>query len=271
ARHVLPLLMAVLLAACGTPTPVSPIAALPTNAPKLLATVFMSPTPGEAEQRATAFAERPTTTLVPTQTTSPTPYIGVFLGEVDALDDGGVPLVNSGLFDENVGSQLDIPTPVRPVCTIEPELIFGTLWRDNDTARIALGCPTEPIQMFEGAIQVFENGVMYFRPTGDIWAIAPAGAQAGQFWYAATAPEAPAEEQAIIAPDGLRVPTLGFGAVWSAIAGVRDTLGFARTDESAVTAYWQRFEGGSLFRDDTSGQVFILVGIGTSGEAYGPY
>ena len=113
--------------------------------------------------------------------------------------------------------------------------------------------------------------MLYSRPTGDIWVFAPAELQAGRFWYASSAPEAPADEQEIIAPEGLRVPVLGFGAAWRAIAGVRETLGFARTEESTVTAYWQRFEGGSLFRDDTSGQVFILIGIGTSGEVYGPY
>jgi hypothetical protein len=72
-------------------------------------------------------------------------------------------------------------------------------------------------------------------------------------------------------PEGLRLPTLGFGAVWRAVDGVRQTLGFARTDEQAASLTVQKFEGGTLLLDSSAGQVFALVGVGADGIAHGPY
>jgi hypothetical protein len=106
---------------------------------------------------------------------------------------------------------------------------------------------------------------MYWRgDTGEIWAIAPG--TSGRFWFVANAP--PAEETPITAPEGLRVPTLGFGNVWRGVNGVREALGFARTDEQPASFTLQRFQGGTLLKDGSSGQVFALAG---DGVAYGPY
>ncbi len=109
---------------------------------------------------------------------------------------------------------------------------------------------------------------MLFIPGGEIWAIAPA-LPAGRYWYVPLAP--PPQAESISAPEGLRVPVLGFGAVWSSIPGVRDALGFARTDESAASVLVQRFLGGALIQDVSVGQTFALLGSGASGAAYGPY
>ena len=51
---------------------------------------------------------------------------------------------------------------------------------------------------------------------------------------------------------------------------MRQTLGFARTDEQSASLAIQRFDGGALIRDETAGQTFLLVGR-ESGSAYGPY
>lgn len=75
-------LLLIALAACSsslggsenpTPTPVTPV--------KLLATVFVSPTPNAGEREATRLAQpAPTSTPVPTQIPPPTVYVGTFLG-----------------------------------------------------------------------------------------------------------------------------------------------------------------------------------------------
>ena len=69
-------------------------------------------------------------------------------------------------------------------------------------------------------------------------------------------------------PEGLKIPLLGFGAVWFGVDGVRDTLGFARTDEQPVKLAFQRFEGGTLFKDISSDSVFVLL---PDGRAFGPF
>ena len=71
-------------------------------------------------------------------------------------------------------------------------------------------------------------------------------------------------------PGGLKMPQQGFGAVWKAVDGVRQTMGFARLDEQSASLAIQRFDHGALIRDETAGQTFILVGRDT-GSAYGPY
>lgn len=77
-------LLLLALSACGqlggggdaTATPITPI--------KLLATVFISPTPNASEREATRLAQPVmTSTPVPTRTPQATVYVGVFLGAAD--------------------------------------------------------------------------------------------------------------------------------------------------------------------------------------------
>jgi uncharacterized protein with LGFP repeats len=61
---------------------------------------------------------------------------------------------------------------------------------------------------------------------------------------------------------------LGFGAVWRGIDGVQIALGFATTDEQESQISLQRFQGGALLSDRSSGQVFVLYSDSTLA---GPY
>lgn len=81
-RFVLVLVL-IALAACSsgedgtpTPTPVTPV--------KLLATVYIAPTPNAGEREATRLAQPVMTpTPIPTQTPAATVYVGTFLGAAD--------------------------------------------------------------------------------------------------------------------------------------------------------------------------------------------
>jgi hypothetical protein len=258
------MLVCLWVAACqpnAAPTPV--VLETPVE-PKQLATVYMSPTPNAAELEATRLASRPTPTeALPTALPSATPYIGVFLGEAESASDESLPIVNPALFEDEAGFTL--PTEVVASCPVQADPIFGENWRTDPAVAQAMGCPTDAAIQFDGTFQLFERGVMYWRgDNGAIWAIAPG--TSGRFWFVANA--LPAEETPITAPEGLRVPTLGFGNVWRGVAGVRDALGFARTDEQPASFMLQPFQGGTLLIDGSSGQVFALVG---DGVAYGPY
>jgi hypothetical protein len=249
------------LAACQ-PGSSTPTIEAPRVAAKLLATVYISPTPGEVERQATLRAVTPTPSVPPpTPVPSATPYVGVFLGEVE-LDSGAV---NPALLG------LDI-TPVRPTqqvitCEILPNEVFGTTWLQSARTVNALGCPIQIMFGFSGNVQVFERGVMYWRSdSGEIWAIAPGGTSDGQYWYVAEPQEA--STSGIIAPVGLRVPERGFGSVWLTVEGVRDALGFAQTDERRTQIAVQLFDSGSLFLDSESGTVFALL---VDGTVFGPF
>lgn len=252
-------LSACVLAACtAAPTPTAE-SLIPAAQPKLLATVFISPTPDSLQQAATRGASTATPTVLPvSDTPQATPYIGVFLGE--ANPDAGEPN-----YDVTLASPLSLPTLDAPAaaCSIPPDESYGTGWTAAPNVTTNLGCPIEAAASFDGTMQIFERGVMYFRPTGEIWAVAPGAAR---YWYVTAAP--PVEVGEIIAPEGLRAPVLGFGAVWRGVEGVEAALGFARTGEEAAQITLQRFQGGSLLRDRASGQVFILYADGTLS---GPY
>ncbi len=263
--------LSLLLAACSfapanTQPPTLDAAAL-AALPKQLATAELSPTPDESERAATQAARRLTEPPPPTATIPPTPtvYVGVFVSDGGGL--GNAPVVDLSRYEGTLTASTGFVPAPTPACLIPVDPAFGDRWRGDPALENALGCPTEPPAAYIGTTQLFERGVMYYVPTGEIYTIAfaPTG---GRFWYV---PQAPPDQGWIVpAPDGLRVPRFGFGAVWKALDGVRSSVGFARLEEAAASLTVQRFDRGALIRDVSSGQVFALIGSG-SGDAYGPF
>ncbi len=249
------LLMVLLLTACNAlpaPTPTPPSVA---NGAKRLATVYVSPTPDAAQQQATRLAASPTPALVTSPSPTPTVYVGVFLGSSAA---------SAPFIDNTIGS-VDI-TPTRPPvrCALEADEVLGDRWRTEPLVTRGLGCPIEGLFPFDGSRQTFENGVMYGRPDGPTWAIAPG--EPGVYWFVEAPPEAP--EVDVSAPPGLIVPSENFGALWRFRPEIQQALGFARLPIFEATLGFQRFEGGTLFLEAETGQVFALM---TEGLVYGPY
>lgn len=237
---------------------------IPVVQAKLLATVYMSPTPNEAEQQATRTANRPTpeadaSPLTPT----PTVYVGVFLEGEQDLDE--IPYIDPLLINPPGAA---ISENATPTCGLAIDATFGVNWQQNLEAARTLGCPIEVVIPFQGSLQVFERGVMYYQPNGAIWAIAPGGALGGRYWAVTEQLPPVSEIDQVQPPEGLLVPSFGFGSVWYGVTGVRDALGFAQIAEQPANIAYQRFDGGTLLVDKSSGQVFILLGANT---VYGPY
>jgi hypothetical protein len=196
---------------------------------------------------------------------SPTPYIGVFMG--DAAGSEEVAVFDQDRFLPPADALFATPLPLS-VCQYMPDARFGAAWQGVSVVASTLNCAGEDAAAYDGAAQVFEGGVMIFIPSGEIWAIAP-GTPSGRYWYA---PQAPAGDTAgISAPDGLRVPAFGFGGMWVGTDGVRQALGFARTDEQGATIIVQRFIGGTLIHDVDTAQTFAILDNAASGAAYGPF
>ena len=258
-------LLALLIAACDQATATPSVLETPRVAAKQLATVFMSPTPNDVEREATRRASSPTPTrMPPTSAPTATAYVGVFLGAVENQGED-FDVINPDVF-ANLPTPENIPTP-GPVCEIAPEAEYGELWSENDLVRRVMGCPIQISFGFNGNIQIFENGVMYWREeTGEIWAIEPSGFDRGRYWHVEEPPSLTTDE--FTAPEGLRVPIRGFGGVWKGVSGVREALGFAQTGEERVALGMQRFDGGTILFDRTAGQLFALA---VNGDAYGPF
>jgi len=261
-------LLALLMAACQpAATDPTAIAFAPSSQTKLLATVYISPTPDEAQRQATERAQPLTATAEPaTVAPTATVYVGVFIGESGSLDD------SSALAAiEQIQTQRDAPTaaPDRlAACPMQPDEGFGTTWRSAALAA-ELGCPAEAPVPYSGVSQLFERGAMYRTPDGELWAVTPRGDPTGQFWYAAQAPAVTVE--GVSAPANLRPPGQRFAAFWQSRQDLRDRLGFAQTDEIATTFTVQHFQNGTLLLDNSAAQVFVFIGVSDNGPAFGPY
>lgn len=255
-----------LLVGCATlptlrPTPTVDFTVLAQRGVKQIATVHISPTPNLAEQQATRLASTAPVALhdgvavVP----SPTPYVGIFLG--DAASIGGS-ILNLTAF-----APIAPPTPTPAVdlarCAIAPAMdIFGERWMSNAEIVRSVGCPLEVITPFEGRSQVFQGGVMYYRPSGEFWVIV----SGGRYWYLGVAPAV--DQPPVNVPTGFLIPQFGFGAVWHGEEGVRDALGYALTEEVDASLAYQRFEGGTLFYDRSVDQLYVLL---LGGITVGPF
>lgn len=250
-----------LMVGCSNNTPTIATYTPPAVQPKILATVYISPTPNAEQQQALAAANPPTATPMVIPTVTPTPYIGVFLGEVDSSQDGGAVIPPALLSGPT--SSVPVTVAVAPACPSQPDVAFGSRWAENVDLATAIGCPIEGAANLQGTYQIFERGVMYYSPSGEIWAIAPAQ---NRFWYAANAPAV--QQGDIIVPEGMLAPSQGFGAVWRGLPGVQDALGFARTPEQGTKLVTQKLQNGLLLADGGSGQVFALL---SDGRAMGPY
>jgi hypothetical protein len=263
ARFALLMVALLLLAACAPDAQVNAPTADPASFARRLATVELPPTPDDAQRRATQIAARPTATYrAPTLAVTPTVYVGVFAGvEADA---SALPVIDPAQFLGTLGA----PTAVAPelaACTQPADPAFGAAWAEQPGLAEQLGCAVEPMTTAQGSAQAFERGLMIFVPPGDIWAIQPGAA----YWHTAQPPADRPWEQP--APEGLRVPALGFGAFWKASSALREGLGYARADEAGSAIFTQPFERGTLLRDGSSGATYVLVGEPDAGLAYGPF
>lgn len=255
------------LTACGGSASATPTASIVNLSAQVkpLATVYMSPTPNAQEQQATQLAIRPSATrqaIAPTPTA--TAYVGVFLGEADQSIES---VLDAPLPPPTPTLPAELVTPSPAPCPFETDPVFGTNWRADVRVEQVLGCAVEAPVQFLGNVQIFERGVMYWRgDTNEIWALAQSPLGVGQYWYVPSAGQV--DNVDIPAPEGLIVPVRGFGDVWRNVPGIRDALGFARTQEQPATLHTQRFSGGRLILDTTAGQVWALY---NSGEVLGPY
>lgn len=263
-RTIIPIaFILILVTACGgqsTPT----ATAVAIN--KELVTVEISPTADAEEVAATRAAISPTPippspTVIPTET----PYIGIFIGEAQQEES----FVN---FTEPIfGPRITANQPTanaRRCLNIAIDSPYLTAWETNTSVSQRLGCPIQGGFGFFGEVQVFETGVMYYYPDlNAIWAIRPLQDDiTGEFDYL----ENPTDISTIgiQPPAGLLVPGDIFGDMWIGVEGLREEMGFARTEAQEVPLGLQRFENGTFLLDVTAGQVYALV---VDGTVYGPF
>jgi hypothetical protein len=228
--------------------------------PKQLTTVEISPTPGTQTVAQVILSPSPTLVEIglpsPTPFITPTPYVGVFIGQPTVISpDGSVSLpptieavVAVPANPANVvGTPLFIPTLNGTDCpfTIDPTLSVAQ----------TLGCPLEAANQPTLIMQRFERGRMFWRDTRQIIVIS----DTGQFWRVADSwdESQPSDDPSLTPPAGLNQPVRGFGLVWRNDSNVQSALGWAVGPEFPLASTWQEFQNGSAFVGD-SNQVYRI-------------
>lgn len=155
-------------------------------------------------------------------------------------------------------------------CTYYPVGGFATAFASDQAMAQQLGCPTgnPPTTLSQqSAYQVFERGFMMWLggAPSRIYAMYSNGTYQQ---FPDTFDEAldPAST-GLTAPAGSREPTRGFGKVWRTYGTVKDTIGWAISDEFAGVATIQLYAGGQMVYIPTRGDILVLIANpdGTSG------
>lgn len=260
-------LMMLVLAACNqqvTPTPTSDSPIASGYMPKVIATVILTPTPFGNESTSMAPVSTPfaipTTTPPPTQT--PTPYVGVFLGQPTEVTEDGQIIIPPTIppfmvLSSGAGSVAIAPGGASPgtvpvvggggapgACNIAVASQFASAYNTNPALQ-SLGCPRDGGAAITLVAQNFERGRMFWRDTRQIILVT----SANTYWrlFDAWSEGMPADDPAFAAPAGLLQPVRGFGLVWRGNEVYRNALGWANVPETVVASFWQEFDGGSLF------------------------
>jgi hypothetical protein len=244
-------LSAALLVACAPAGATTPPATVGLSNPKSLVTVFISPTAEVAQEQASPVALQPSPPpagALPSP--SATPYIGVFLGA-------------STIEPEGLIAPPPQPTP-RGVCAAPPAPSFNNTWTANPLLQERLRCAVNSGFGLRLVYQPFERGHMFWRDTGEIYALSEQSIRQGSatdtFWRVTDTWQEgqPESDPALQPPEGLLQPIRGFGNSWRNNPTIRDALGWATAPEQWFDSFWQDFEGGWMMVGP-GGQAFALV------------
>lgn len=241
--------------------------------PKVIVTVeiplTITPTL-EGGEAALAATSSPTVSLRSgTLTPTPTPYVGVFIGEPTSVDTegnvvipptipplvviqpGGNPTTGQGVIPPAISTSPGAPVGSCAIPVAEP---FINAYTSNPILQ-NFGCPRETGFSTALVFQPFEQGRMFWRDTKQIIVLG----NSGTFWRVADSwnDTIPADDPSLVPPSGLLQPVRGFGFVWRSNPTFRNSLGWALTTEFPLSSYWQEFDGGSLFIGD-NGLVFAI-------------
>lgn len=292
--------LVLLLSACsGSPTPDTEGARLTgfDSMPKQLVTVELTATPNEAALEATNISQiTPTLALPPSLTPTPTPIRGIFMGDL-TLPAGtiayrparGTPQPGAAIVAATPAVNLAPPAQPTPLpgvqpplsaplnaggpCSIAPAAPFVRAASDANI-RAQLGCPRGDALSSGLVFQPFERGIMVWRDTREIFALALKAKGAGNdsFWRVPDRwdESQPASDPALQPPVGLLQPIRGFGLVWRANPAIKDSLGWAQANEQQYAALIQFFERGVMFTGG-DGAVYALILLDESPTSIGAH
>ncbi len=259
---ILPILIALALGsaaltACQTAAPGDQAAVIePLATPgKALATAMLSPTPPVTATPPDALPNPMTPTLpLPTAMVLVQPTMSVGIAPTPTQPGAPGPLPTSAAAAAAPGG---CPAPAAP---------FEVIWNSYPAAREQLGCPVGGVYNEGGAMQSFQNGVMFWRQRdASIFVIAEGairqGAATDTWWRLADTWQEgePPDDPGLVPPAGLLQPVRGFGKAWRSHGFVRDALGWATAPEFALVSQWQDFQNGWMMTGPNGSPVYVMI------------
>lgn len=167
-----------------------------------------------------------------------------------------VPTVPGG-FAVQPGVPPGVPpagVPVAPIGTAFPPVTGGACSlaagqpfaaaAQDAAIRARIGCPTGETVSAGFVVQPFETGVMFWRDTREIYALANVGTlwRLPDNWNEGI----PADDPALQPPPDRLQPVRGFGLVWRSNPAIRGALGWALAPEQPYMGQWQPYERGAM-------------------------
>lgn len=275
----------VLIAGCTSAAP-PPSDALLTSLdklPKQLATV--EPLQATVTPITTPTIPIPTSELdgLPPATATTTPYVGTFMGNPTAVPSlvsvtpvrmGPVYIVTGKAPTRIPGAVAvsgfppNVPPNIAPitapggvvsngVCAVGVAPEFAASYQ-NATISAGVGCPTAGTATSVMVQQRFQNGLMFWRDSKEMWALFSASGtfvRTSDQWNETI----PATDPSLAPPPGLTQPVRGFGYAWRSNPQIRDTLGWANGEEQSYGGVLQSFERGVMFKG-IDGLTYALIG-----------
>jgi serine/threonine-protein kinase len=240
-----------------------------TNRSGTVAAIGPSPTPWATPLSTFTVTPSPTTSPTLTASPSPTPtpsatFTATIPPSSTPAQVADTPTSTSMTNDPTANSPpIDTPSPAI-LATSCPLPITTTLTISLDSIVTgSLGCPRAEAIEVDAARQPFEHGWLLWR--NDVNLIY--GLEPDQSWFFTGdtwRDGDPSDDPAIIPPNGLYQPVRGFGKVWREESGVRESLGWATTEEQGFTAIIQEFAGGTVWQDAEGEAGVILFNDGSS-------
>lgn len=160
------------------------------------------------------------------------------------------------------------------ICAVGMDPLFGDrAWQTYGLAMYLTGCPVVAQHDVPLAEQQFERGVMVW--TGQtfhtrIYSIRTTPLPVIWSGYSDRWQQWEPERAGLTPPPGLIEPKRGFGKVWREEAGVRETLGWAVTDERGDVGVVQQYTNGAAIYMQGTNTIYLF---GPNGQtwAFGRY
>jgi len=162
-----------------------------------------------------------------------------------------------------------LPSPTLD-CPVLPTNGFLEIWQSHPSLQSVLGCPFDPHPRVvpaawevQTAYQPFEHGAMIWSdhigwyPQPVIYVLYADSTY--EHFDDAFDPAVDPVSGDQTPPSGLVEPIYGFGKVWREQTSVREGLGWATSNETPGTGYFQMFLGGNMVWISQTNQTYVFV------------